>query len=382
MDMTVTLDETLVAFQDAARSFADQEMKPFAGEWDENKHLPVDVLKKAAALGFAGAYVREDVGGSALSRLAAAVIFEQLARACPSTTAFLTIHNMVSWMIDSFGNEEQRQKWLPQLCQMDIFGSYCLTEPGSGSDAASLSTRAELKGDHYILNGSKAFISGAGDQGNDLYVVMARTGDAGPKGISCFVLDKGMDGVTFGANEKKMGWNSQPTAQVQFDDVKIPVENRLGEEGEGFTFAMKGLDGGRINIAACSLGGASEALDQAVEYTKTRKQFGKPISSFQATQFRLADMVTELEAARLMVWRAASAMDNRDPKTTQYCAMAKRFATDRCFHIVDEALQLHGGYGYLKDYPIERLLRDLRVHRILEGTSEVMRIIISRELLK
>ncbi len=382
MDMNISLDETLIAFQDAARSFADSEMKPHAEKWDEDKHLPLDVLRKAAALGFAGAYVREDVGGSGLSRLAAAVIFEQLARACPSTTAFLTIHNMVSWMIDSFGSEEQRQKWLPDLCSMSLLGSYCLTEPGSGSDAASLRTKAVRDGDHYVLNGTKAFISGAGDQGNDLYVVMARTGDEGPKGISAFVVEKGTPGLSFGANERKMGWNSQPTAQVQLDDVRVPVGNRLGGEGVGFKIAMKGLDGGRINIAACSLGGASEALDQALEYTKTRKQFGKAISDFQATQFRLADMATHLDAARLMVWRAASALDNQDPNATRYCAMAKRFATDHGFQIVDEALQLHGGYGYLRDYPIERLLRDLRVHRILEGTNEVMRVIISRDLLK
>ncbi len=374
------LSDDLLAVQDAARAFADAEMAPHAAHWDETKHFPRDVLLSAAGLGFASIYVREDVGGSAMSRLDAAVIFEQLSRACPSTAAFLSIHNMVSWMIDSFGTPAQRQHWLPRMVSMDVIGSYCLTEPGSGSDAASLRTSAKRDGDHWVLNGTKAFISGSG--ASDVYVVMARTGGDGPKGISAFIVDAKTPGVSFGANEKKMGWNSQPTCQLMFDDARLPADALLGVEGDGFKYAMKGLDGGRINIAACSLGGAGAALDAAISYTETRQQFGKSLQAFQATQFRLADMATHLDASRLMVYRAAAALDAQSLDATKFCAMAKRFATDTCWQVVDEALQLHGGYGYLKDYPIERLLRDLRVHRILEGTNEIMRVIIAREMLK
>lgn len=378
--MFFALSDDHKAVQEAAHTFAEAEMAPHAARWDEEKHFPRDVLKSAAALGFASVYVRDDVGGCGMGRIEAAVIFEQLARACPSTAAFLSIHNMVSWMIDSFGSEAQRKAWLPRMVTMDVIGSYCLTEPGAGSDAGSLRTSAKRDGDGWVLNGSKAFISGSG--ASDVYVVMARTGGDGPKGISAFIVDAKTPGVSSGANEKKMGWNSQPTCQLMFDDVRLPADALLGEEGKGFTYAMKGLDGGRINIAACSLGGAGAALDAAISYTETRQQFGKPLQAFQATQFRLADMATHLDASRLMVYRAAAALDVKHAEATKFCAMAKRFATDTCWQIVDEALQLHGGYGYLKDYPIERLLRDLRVHRILEGTNEIMRVIIAREILR
>lgn len=378
--MNFELTEEQALIQDAARKFSDDRLKPNAARWDEEKHFPVDVLKEAAEMGFAGIYTRDDVGGSGMSRLDAALIFEQLSRGCVSTAAFISIHNMVSWMIDSWGTEEQRQRWLPHLTSMDIIGSYCLTEPGSGSDAASLRTKAVRDGDSYVLNGSKAFISGGGV--SDLYVVMCRTGEDGPKGISTIVVEKGTPGLSFGANEKKMGWNSQPTAVVTFEDCRVPVENRLADEGMGFTLAMKGLNGGRINIGACSLGGAAEAFDLAVAYTKERKQFGKPISAFQANEFKLADMATELEASRLMLYRAAAALDANDPSAPKYCAMAKRFATDLGFKIANDALQLHGGYGYLKDYPIERIVRDLRVHQILEGTNEIMRVIIAKDVLR
>ncbi|MGY6662939.1 MAG: isobutyryl-CoA dehydrogenase [Glycocaulis sp.] len=378
--MNFELTEEQALIQDAARKFSDDRLKPNAARWDEEKHFPVDVLKEAAEMGFAGIYTRDDVGGSGMSRLDAALIFEQLSRGCVSTAAFISIHNMVSWMIDSWGSEEQRQRWLPRLTAMEIIGSYCLTEPGAGSDAASLRTKAVSDGDHYVLNGAKAFISGGGV--SDLYVVMCRTGEDGPKGISTIVVEKGTPGLSFGANEKKMGWNSQPTAVVTFEDCRVPVENRLADEGMGFTLAMKGLNGGRINIGACSLGGASEAFDLAVAYTKERKQFGKPVSAFQANEFKLADMATELEASRLMLYRAAAALDANDPSAPKYCAMAKRFATDLGFKIANDALQLHGGYGYLKDYPIERSVRDLRVHQILEGTNEIMRVIIAKDILK
>lgn len=378
--MNFELTEEQALIQDAARKFSDDRLKPHAARWDEEKHFPVDVLKEAAEMGFAGIYTRDDVGGSGMSRVDAALIFEQLSRGCVSTAAFISIHNMVSWMIDSWGTEEQRQRWLPRLTSMDIIGSYCLTEPGSGSDAASLRTKAVRDGDHYVLNGAKAFISGGGV--SDLYVVMCRTGEDGPKGISTIVVEKGTPGLSFGANEKKMGWNSQPTAVVTFEDCRVPVENRLAEEGMGFTLAMKGLNGGRINIGACSLGGAAEAFDLAVAYTKERKQFGKPIAAFQASEFKLADMATELEASRLMLYRAAAALDADDPAAPKYCAMAKRFATDLGFKIANDALQLHGGYGYLKDYPIERIVRDLRVHQILEGSNEIMRVIIAKDVLR
>lgn len=378
--MKFELTEEQALIQDAARKFSDDRLKPHAARWDEEKHFPVDVLKEAAEMGFAGIYTRDDVGGSGMSRVDAALIFEQLSRGCVSTAAFISIHNMVSWMIDSWGTEEQRQRWLPRLTAMEIIGSYCLTEPGAGSDAASLRTKAVRDGDHYVLNGAKAFISGGGV--SDLYVVMCRTGEDGPKGISTIVVEKGTPGLSFGANEKKMGWNSQPTAVVTFEDCRVPVENRLAEEGMGFTLAMKGLNGGRINIGACSLGGAAEAFDLAVAYTKERKQFGKPIAAFQASEFKLADMATELEASRLMLYRAAAALDADDPAAPKYCAMAKRFATDLGFKIANDALQLHGGYGYLKDYPIERIVRDLRVHQILEGTNEIMRVIIAKDVLR
>jgi hypothetical protein len=378
MDFNLTEDQR--AIQDAARAFAEAEFAPNAAHWDEEKIFPVDVMRRAAELGFAGIYVKEDVGGSALNRLDSAIIFEELARGDVSTAAFISIHNMASWMIDRYGSDELRRKYLPRLTTMELIASYCLTEPGSGSDAASLRTTARRDGDHYVLNGSKAFISGAGT--SDVYVVMVRTGEEGPKGVSTLVVEKGTPGLSFGGQEKKMGWNSQPTAQVNFDECRVPVENRVGGEGDGFRIAMSGLDGGRLNIAACSLGGAQLALDTAKAYTETRKQFGKPLKDFQALQFKLADMATNLEAARLMVRRGAWALDNRDPKATQLCAMAKRFATDAGFAVADEALQLHGGYGYLKDYPLERIVRDLRVHRILEGTNEIMRVITAREMFR
>lgn len=378
MHFELSEDQTLI--QDAARRFADDRLKPDAARWDEEKIFPVDVMREAAELGFAGIYTRDDVGGSGMSRVDAALIFEQLSRGCVSTAAFLSIHNMVSWMIDSWGTEDQRQRWIPRLATMELIGSYCLTEPGSGSDAAAMRTKAVRDGESYVLNGSKAFISGAGT--SDLYVVMCRTGESGPKGVSTIVVEKGTPGLTFGANERKMGWNSQPTAVVNFEDCRVPVENRLGEEGQGFSFAMQGLNGGRINIGACSLGGAAEATDLAIDYAKGRNQFGKAVADFQATQFKLADMATELEASRLMLLRAADALDRKDPSAPRLCAMAKRFATDLGFKIANDALQIHGGYGYLKDYPIERIVRDLRVHQILEGTNEIMRVIIAKELLK
>lgn len=378
--MNFELTEEQALIQDAARKFSDDRLKPHAARWDEEKHFPVDVLKDAAEMGFAGIYTRDDVGGSGMSRVDAALIFEQLSRGCVSTAAFISIHNMVSWMIDTWGTEEQRRRWLPSLTKMDKIASYCLTEPGSGSDAASLRTKAVRDGDHYVLNGSKAFISGAGV--SDLYIVMCRTGSEGAKGVSAIVVEKGTPGLSFGANEKKMGWNSQPTAVVSFEDCRVPVKNRLADEGMGFTLAMKGLNGGRINIGACSLGGAAEAFDLSIAYANERKQFGKPIAAFQASEFKLADMATELEASRLMLYRAAAALDADDPAAPKYCAMAKRFATDLGFKIANDALQLHGGYGYLKDYPIERIVRDLRVHQILEGTNEIMRVIIAKDLLK
>jgi len=378
MDFTLTEDRQ--AIQDLARSFAAAELAPHSARWDEEKHFPVEVMRKAAGLGFAGIYVSEEVGGSGLGRLDAALIFEGLSEGDVSTAAFMSIHNMASWMIDRFGSDVLRRKYLPRMTTMELIASYCLTEPGSGSDAAAMRTTARRDGDDYVLNGGKAFISGAGV--SDLYLVMARTGGPGAKGVSAFVVEKGSKGLSFGANERKMGWNSQPTAQVLFDDVRIPAENRIGEEGEGFRFAMMGLDGGRVNIAACSLGGATLALKTATEYLATRQQFGRPLSDFQALQFKLADMATELEAGRLMVYRAAGAMDASDPSATKYCAMAKRFATDAGFAVANQALQLHGGYGYLRDYPLERIVRDLRVHQILEGTNEIMRVIISRELLR
>ncbi|MCA3739360.1 acyl-CoA dehydrogenase family protein [Phenylobacterium sp.] len=377
--MDFALNDDQAAIQAAARTFAEAELGPHSARWDEDREFPVETLRAAAALGFAGLYVREEVGGSGLGRLDAALVFEELSRGDVSVAAYISIHNMVSWMIDRFGDDAQRQLWLPRLSTMELLSSYCLTEPGAGSDAASLSTRAVRDGDDYVLTGAKAFISGAGT--SDLYLVMARTGEGGARGVSAFVVEAGTPGLSFGAQERKMGWNAQPTAMVHFDGVRVPAENRIGAEGEGFRFAMAGLDGGRINIAACSLGGAGLALDTAREHLSARRQFGRPLADFQALQFRLADMATELEAARLMVRRAAFALDAGDPDATLYCAMAKRFATDGGFEVANQALQLHGGYGYLRDYPLERIVRDLRVHQILEGTNEIMRVIISREIL-
>jgi len=378
--MDFALNDDQRAIQDAARQFAEAELAPHSAEWDETKHFPVDVMRLAAEMGFCGIYTAEEHGGMALGRVEAALIFEELSRGDVSTAAFISIHNMATWMIDSFGSDDLRARYVPRLTTMELIASYCLTEPGSGSDAAGLRTTANRDGDHWVLNGSKAFISGAGT--SDVYVVMARTSADGPKGISTFVVEKDTPGLSFGAQEKKMGWNSQPTAIVAFDDCRIPAANLLGKEGDGFRYAMMGLDGGRLNIAACSLGGARLALETTQAYVTTRKQFGKSLSDFQNTQFKLADMATQLEACRLMVLRGAWAIDTNHPEKTKWCAMAKRMTTDACFQIADEALQLHGGYGYLKDYPLERIVRDLRVHRILEGTNEIMRVITAREMLR
>jgi alkylation response protein AidB-like acyl-CoA dehydrogenase len=379
--MDFSVSEEQAAFVATARAFAQERLLPDAGSWDEDRIFPADALREAAGLGFAAMCVDEDLGGAGLSRLDAALIFEELAAADPSTAAFLSIHNMVAGMLARYGTAEQQARLIPRLLTCEHFASYCLTEPGSGSDAAALRTRAEPDGNaHYRLNGSKAFISGGGT--SDLYVTMVRTGGEGPHGISCMVVEKGSPGLSFGRPERKHGWNSQPTSTVVFDECRVPVANRLGAEGEGFRFAMAGLDGGRINIAACSLGGARACLGLALDYVRQRRAFGKTLSEFQALQFRLADMATELEAARLMVHRAAAALDAGASDATMRCAMAKRFATDACWRICDEALQLHGGYGYIKDYQVERYLRDLRVHRILEGTNEIMRVIIARKLLE
>ncbi|MDO1558715.1 isobutyryl-CoA dehydrogenase [Brevundimonas sp. 2R-24] len=378
--MDFDLNEEQRAVQEAARQFAEAELMPKAADWDETKHFPVDVMRQAAELGLAAIYTQDEFGGSGFGRVEAALIFEELSRGDVSTAAFISIHNMATWMIDRFGSDDLRARYVPRLATMELIASYCLTEPGSGSDAAALRTTARLDGDHYVVNGSKAFISGAGT--SDVYVVMVRTGQEGPKGISTLVVDKDTPGLSFGAQEKKMGWNSQPTAIVSFDDCRVSAANLLGQEGDGFRYAMMGLDGGRLNIAACSLGGARLALETAQEYVKTRNQFGKPLADFQNTQFKLADMATQLEAARLMVLRGAWAIDTNHPEKTKWCAMAKRLATDACFQIADEALQLHGGYGYLKDYPLERIVRDLRVHRILEGTNEIMRVITAREMMR
>jgi len=374
------LTEDQRAIQEMAQRFTADAITPNAAKWDEDHHFPRDVVKAAAELGFAAIYVSEEFGGIGLGRLEAALIMEAMAYGCPSTSAFISIHNMASWMIDRFGAADVKAKYLPSLVTCDRIASYCLTEPGAGSDAASLKTRAVRDGDHYIVSGSKAFISGGGE--NDLYVTMVRTGEDGPKGISCFAIEKDMPGVSFGAQEKKLGWRSQPTAQVNFDGVRVPAANRIGAEGEGFRIAMAGLDGGRLNIGACSLGGAQRCLDEALRYTKERKQFGQPIADFQATQFTLADMETELQAARTLLYAAAAKVSDNAADKTKFAAMAKRLATDTGMAVVDRALQLHGGYGYLQDYPIERFFRDLRVHRILEGTNEIMRVIISREMLR
>ncbi len=377
--MDFELSEEQRAFQATARAFAREEMMPYVRDWDENETFPVEALRKAAEIGFGGIYVKDDVGGSALSRLDAALIFEELAQGCTSTAAYISIHNMAAWMIDAFGGPEQRAKFLPKLCSMEHFASYCLTEPGAGSDAASISTKARRDGDDYVLDGAKAFISGGGV--SDVYVVMARTGEGGPRGISCIVVEKGTPGLSFGAQEKKLGWKTQPTAMVIFENCRVPVANRIGAEGQGFKIALAGLDGGRLNIGACSIGGAQFCLDRTIDYMKERRQFGSRLADFQALQFRVADYATELEAARLLLHRAAVAVGAKEPGATRLAAQAKRLATDTGFEVVNGCLQLHGGYGYLRDYPIERVLRDVRVHQILEGTNEIMRLIVSRQLL-
>jgi hypothetical protein len=374
----LTEDQRLIA--ETARSFAQERLRPNAARWEE-EGLDRAVLTELAELGFAGIYVGEEHGGSGLTRLDAALIFEELSRGCVSTAAFLSIHNMCAWMIDAFASPEQRAHWVPQLTRMQKIASYCLTEPGSGSDAAALRTSAKPDGNaNYVVNGAKAFISGAGF--SDLYVLMCRTGEDGPMGVSTLLVEDGTKGLSFGKPEQKMGWRAQPTAIVNFEDCRVPADNRIGPEGEGFKYAMKGLDGGRLNIAACALGGAQDALDRALGYVKERKQFGKRLADFQNTQFTLADMETDLAASRALLHAAAAKLDAKAPDATKYCAMAKRFVTDAAFKVADQALQLHGGYGYLADYEVERIVRDLRVHRILEGTNEIMRVIISRELLK
>ncbi len=377
--LSFNLDEDQRAIREMAQTFAAERLAPFAIEWDREKHFPVDVMREAAALGMAGIYVGEAYGGSGLTRLDAALIIEALATGCPAVASYISIHNMVGGMIERYGNDAQKAKYLPRLCSMEWLSSYCLTEPAAGSDAASLRTKAVLDGEHYLVNGVKQFISGAGAA--EVYAVMVRTGGEGAGGISTLIIDKDTPGVSFGANEYKMGWNAQPTRQVIFEDARVPVANRLGPEGIGFKIAMAGLDGGRVNIGAASLGGAQAALDKTITYLGERKAFGKPIGSFQALQFRIADMATELEAARLLLWRAASALDAHSPEATLQCAMAKRFATDAGFEIANEALQMHGGYGYLADYGVEKIVRDLRVHQILEGTNEIMRVIISRQIM-
>ncbi|MBN7821772.1 acyl-CoA dehydrogenase family protein [Bowmanella yangjiangensis] len=377
--MNFNLTDDQLAFVETARQFAEQELAPHAGEWDKQHHFPKDVIQKAGELGFCALYTPEEAGGLGLSRLDSSIIFEQLAMGCTATTAMMTIHNMASWMIAKWGTEAVKSAWCEHLVTGQKLASYCLTEPGSGSDAASLRTSARKEGDHYVVNGSKMFISGAGE--TDVLVVMVRTGEAGPKGISALVIPADAQGIVYGKAEEKMGWNAQPTRLVTFEDVKVPAENLLGMEGEGFKFAMQGLDGGRINIATCSIGTAQQALNTARNYMLERQQFGKPLAAFQALQFKLADMNTELVAARQMVRLAAFKLDNNDPEKTAYCAMAKRFATDVGFKVCDDALQIHGGYGYIREYPLERHVRDVRVHQILEGTNEIMRLIVARRLL-
>lgn len=377
--MQFTLNEDQLAFQTLARHFADNELAPYAKEWDEKHIFPMETLRKAAALGLAGICVNDDVGGTNLSRLDSAIIFEELATGCVSTAAYLSIHNMVAWLIDKYGSEDLRHKWLPKLTTMDIFSSYCLTEPGSGSDAASLKTTATRDGDDYILNGTKAFISGGSV--SDLYACMVRTGDETAKGISCILVENNTPGLHFGKKEIKLGWHSQPTTMVFFENCRVPTRNLIGAEGQGFNIALSALNGGRINIAACSVGGAKACLSFARKHMHERRQFKKALVEFEALQFKIADMITDLEASRLMVYRAAHALDKKDKSAPMYCAMAKRFATDHCFQICNDALQIFGGYGYMCEYPIERYFRDLRVHSILEGTNEIMRLIISRHAL-
>jgi alkylation response protein AidB-like acyl-CoA dehydrogenase len=373
------LTEDHIAIRDMARAFAADRLAPDAVRWDQEKHFPVDVMREAAELGMGGVYIAEDVGGSGLGRLDATLIFEALATGCPTVSAYISIHNMAAWMIDAYGSQDQRRRWLPGLVMMEGLASYCLTEPGAGSDAAALKTRARREGDHYVVDGVKQFISGAGV--SDLYVTMVRTGEDGAGGISTLVVEKDTPGLSFGAEERKMGWNAQPTRQVIFEGARVPVENRLSDEGMGFKIAMAGLDGGRLNIAACSLGGADAALEKSLAYARERRAFGKSLAEFQALQFKLADMAIELEAARSFLWRAAAALDAKAPDATKLCAMAKRVATDRGFEIANEALQVHGGYGYLADYGVEKIVRDLRVHQILEGTNEIMRLIVARSII-
>lgn len=377
--MNFDLTEDQQMFADTAKQFSDSELLPNAAKWDQEHIFPKDIISQAGELGFCALYTSEDVGGLNLSRLDASIIFEQLAMGCTTTTAMMTIHNMAIWMISTWGTSSLKGAWCPSLVTGEKIASYCLTEPGSGSDAASLSTSAKKDGDHYIVNGSKVFISGAGS--TDMLVVMVRTGETGPKGISALAVPADSGGIIYGKAEEKLGWNAQPTRQITFDNVRVPVENLLGNEGEGFSLAMKGLDGGRINIASCSIGTAQQALNLAMKYMKEREQFGKPIAAFQGLQFKLADMATELVAARQLVRLAAYKLDQNDPEKTAYCAMAKRFATDVGFQVCDAALQIYGGYGYIKEYPLERHFRDVRVHQILEGTNEIMRVIIARRLL-
>ena len=372
-----TDDQT--AIKDVADRFTADRITPFAAEWDEQHIFPRDTIREAAGLGFGSIYVTEESGGIGLTRIEAALIMESMAYGCPSTSAFISIHNMASWMIDAFGSDAVKKRFLPDLVSMDKFASYCLTEPSSGSDAAALRTEARRDGDEYVINGAKAFISGGGE--NEIYVCMLRTGDAGPGGVSCIVVEKGTPGLSFGAQERKLGWHSQPTSMVQFDDCRVPVANRVGDEGQGFKIAMAGLDGGRLNIGACSLGGARRCLDETVAYVKERKQFGQAIADFQNTQFKLAEMATQLAAARALLYQAARKVTDNAPDKTASAAMAKLFATEAGSSVANQALQLHGGYGYLQDYPIERYLRDLRVHEILEGTNEIMRMIIGRDIL-
>jgi alkylation response protein AidB-like acyl-CoA dehydrogenase len=375
------LTDDQLAMREMAATFAREKLAPRALQWDREKFFPVDALREAAALGLAALNAREDYGGVGLSRFDATLIFEALATGCPTIAAYLSVHNMCVWMIDAFGSARQRAAWIPRLARMDSLSSYCLTEPGSGSDAAALRTKAIKSGDDYVLNGEKQFISGAGASGKDhVYVVMARTGEEGPRGISALIVEGGTPGLSLGVPERKMGWNAQPTHAVGFDGCRVPAANLLGREGEGFNIAMAALDGGRLNIGACSLGGAQQALDRAIVYMRERKAFGRRLDEFQALQFRLADMATELEAARALLWRAAAALDARSKEATILCAMAKRVATDAGFAVANEALQLHGGYGYLSDYGIEKIVRDLRVHQILEGANEIMRVIIARDL--
>ena len=369
-----------LSIREMAERFTAAEITPHAAKWDEDHHFPIETIRKAAELGFGAIYVSEASGGIGLGRMEAALIMEAMAYGCPATSAYVSIHNMATWMIDRFGGAEIKARFLPDLVSMDKIASYCLTEPGSGSDAAALKATAKRDGDHYVLNGTKQFISGAGY--NDIYVCMVRTGDEKSKGISCLVIEKDTPGLSFGAPEKKLGWNASPTAQVIFEDCRVPVENLVGAEGDGFRFAMAGLDGGRLNIGACSLGGAQRCLDEAVAYTRDRQQFGQPIADFQNTQFMLADMATDLEAARALLYMAAAKVTANAPDKSRFSAMAKRLATDNGSKIVNDALQLFGGYGYLRDYPIERFWRDLRVHSILEGTNQVMRMIVGRDLLR